>query len=420
MSVCRCDLLPLSLAVSALTFGLAVAAHAQPAPSGDGETLPAVTVNARGRSEAAQQVPIPLTSIDGEALETQQSWRLEDLQQWLPSTSITFGDPRQSAICCTRARTTARSRPSSPAASTSSRWMAPLALTSTHPARASHAARNCCSTPTHRVTDPRSAHHESMPALSPHPKQLRLSGILDSLEARNRQAIDAKLAYTEFLALLIEDEVARREQKKFTCRLRRAAFRSNKTLDQFDFDRLPQLNRALVHELATGRYLDERAPVLILAPGGTGKSHLAQALGHCAVRQGVDVTFATCTQLTAALNAARATGGYERKLANLARVSLLIIDDFGLKPFRPPADEDLHELMAERYESAATIVTSNLDLTEWDQAFPANKLLASATLDRMRHNAYCLVLDGKSYRSPLQFPTVIRQRLVSETKSAQA
>jgi len=259
-----------------------------------------------------------------------------------------------------------------------------------------------------------------MPALSPHLKQLRLSGILDSLEARNRQAIDAKLAYTEFLALLIEDEVARREQKKFTCRLRRAAFRSNKTLDQFDFDRLPQLNRALVHELATGRYLDERAPVLIVGPCGTGKSHLAQALGHCAVRQGADVTFATCTQLTAALNAARATGGYERKLANLARVSLLIIDDFGLKPLRPPADEDLHELMAERYESAATIVTSNLDLTEWDQAFPANKLLASATLDRMRHNAYCLVLDGKSYRAPRQLPAVIRQRLASEAKTAQA
>jgi DNA replication protein DnaC len=259
-----------------------------------------------------------------------------------------------------------------------------------------------------------------MPALSPHLKQLRLSGILDSLEARNRQAIDSKLAYTEFLALLIEDEVARREQKKFTCRLRRAAFRSNKTLDQFDFERLPQLNRALVHELATGRYLEERAPVLIVGPCGTGKSHLAQALGHCAVRQGVDVAFVTCTQLTSALNAARATGGYERKLANLARVSLLIVDDFGLKPLRPPADEDLHELMAERYESAATIVTSNLDLTEWDQAFPANKLLASATLDRMRHNAYCLVLDGHSYRAPRQLPQVIRQRLASETKTAQA
>lgn len=238
---------------------------------------------------------------------------------------------------------------------------------------------------------------QPMPALTPHLKQLRLSGILDSLEARNRQAIDAKLSYVDFLALLIEDEVARREQKKFALRMRRAAFRTSKTLEQFDFDRLPQLNCALVHDLASGRYLGERAPVLIVGPCGTGKSHLAQALGHCAMRQGVDVLFTTCTQLTTSLNAARATGAYERRLASLMRVELLIIDDFGLKPLRPPADEDLHELIAERYEAASTIVTSNFDLIEWDQAFPANRLLASATLDRLRHNAYCLVPDGHSY-----------------------
>lgn len=258
-----------------------------------------------------------------------------------------------------------------------------------------------------------------IPALTPHLKQLRLSGILDSLEARNRQAIDAKLAYTEFLALLIEDEVARREQKKFATRLRRAAFRTTKTLDAFEFDRLPQLNRALVHDLATGRYIEERAPVLIVGPCGTGKSHLAQALGHAAVRQGVDVAFASCAQLTASLNAARAIGAYDRKIAALAKVPLLIIDDFGLKPLRPPADEDLHELVAERYERAATLVTSNLDLPEWDQAFPANKLLASATLDRLRHNAYCLVLDGKSYRSPRQLVTTQRSRIANASKPTQ-
>lgn len=240
------------------------------------------------------------------------------------------------------------------------------------------------------------------PELAPQLKQLRLSGILDCLEARNREAIHGKLAYTDFLALLISDEVARREQKKFTSRLRRAQFRTTKTLDQFDFDRLPQLNRALVHDLATGRYLHEKAPVLIVGPCGTGKSHLAQALGHCAVRQGVDVIFSTCATLTQSLNAARATGAYERKLATLARVPLLIIDDFGLKPLRSPADEDLHDLIAERYEQASTIVTSNLDFPEWDQAFPANRLLASASLDRLRHNAYCLVLDGQSYRAPKQ------------------
>lgn len=243
-----------------------------------------------------------------------------------------------------------------------------------------------------------------VPELAPQLKQLRLSGIFDSLEARNRQAIEGKLAYTDFLALLIGDEVARREQKKFSLRLRRAQFRTTKTLEQFEFERLPQLNRALVHDLATGRYLSEKAPVLIVGPCGTGKSHLAQALGHCAVRQGVDVVFTTCASLTQSLNAARATGSYERRLATLARVPLLIIDDFGLKPLRTPADEDLHDLIAERYEQVSTIVTSNLDFTEWDEAFPANRLLASATLDRMRHNAYCLVLDGQSYRTPKLLP----------------
>lgn len=257
-----------------------------------------------------------------------------------------------------------------------------------------------------------------VPEITPHLKQLRLSGILDSLEARNRQAIESKLAYTEFLALLIGDEVARREQKKFALRLRRAAFRATKTLEQFDFERLPHLNRSLVHDLATGRYLTERAPVLIVGPCGTGKSHLAQALGHCAVRQGVDVVFTSCAALTQSLNAARAIGGYERKLATLARVPLLIIDDFGLKPMRPPADEDLHDLIAERYEQTATVVTSNLDFAEWDQAFPANRLLASATLDRLRHNAYCLVLDGASYRAPKQTPQAGKVKLAGASKTA--
>lgn len=256
-----------------------------------------------------------------------------------------------------------------------------------------------------------------VPELVPLLKQLRLSGILDSLEARNRQAIDSKLAYTEFLSLLVQDEVARREQKKFTLRLRRASFRASKTLDQFDFDRLPKLNRSLIHDLATGRYLSEHAPILIVGQVGVGKSHLAQALGHCAIRQGVDVVFSSCTQLTASLNAARATGGYERKLTALARVPLLIIDDFGLKPLRPPADEDLHDLIAERYEEASTIVTSNLDFTEWDEAFPNNRLLASATVDRLRHNAYCIELEGPSARDPKIAPPA-KSKVANGSKTA--
>lgn len=160
-----------------------------------------------------------------------------------------------------------------------------------------------------------------------------------------------------------------------------------------------------MHYLATGRYLHEKAPVLLVGPSGIGKSHLAQALGHCAVRQGVDVVFTGCAALTQSLNVSRASGAYDRKLAALARVLLLIIDDFGLKPLRPPADEDLHDLIAERYERAATIVTSNLDFDEWTEAFAVNRLLASATIDKLRHNAYCLELNELSHRDP-QVPPV--------------
>jgi DNA replication protein DnaC len=110
-----------------------------------------------------------------------------------------------------------------------------------------------------------------IPELTPLLKQLRLSGILDSLEARNREAIDRKLAFTEFLSLLIHDEVARRDNKKLSLRMRRANFRSQKTLEGFDFDRLPGLNRAAIHDLATCRFIDEKVAVLIAGPCGTGK-----------------------------------------------------------------------------------------------------------------------------------------------------
>jgi len=243
-----------------------------------------------------------------------------------------------------------------------------------------------------------------MPELNPQLKQLRLSGILESLEARNRQAIEAKMSYTEFLALLVSDEIARRDQKKFTLRLRRAAFRTEKTLEQFDFDRQPGLNRALIQDLATGSYIREKVPVLIAGQVGTGKSHLAQALGHCAVRQGHDVVFTSQTQLLAQMHAARAVGTFERRFQALARVSLLIVDDFALKPLRSPHDEDFHELIAERYERLPTIVTSNLDLEEWGDAFPANRMLGAATIDRLRHGAYRIVLEGPTYRDPKPLP----------------
>ena len=244
-----------------------------------------------------------------------------------------------------------------------------------------------------------------IPELIPMLKQLRLSGVLDSLELRNRQAIEEKLAYTDFLAMLIQDEVARRTQKKLITAVRRANFRNHKTIEEFDFSFNPKINRSLVIDLATCRFIEEKACVLIAGPCGTGKSHLAQALGHSALRLGHDVLFLSQTKMSGQLNIARAINTYDRRMEALIKVDLLIIDDFGLKPLRAPQDEDFHDLISERYERKATIITSNLDLPEWGDAFP-NKLLGAATIDRIRHGAYNVILDGKSFRAekPLLVP----------------
>lgn len=240
---------------------------------------------------------------------------------------------------------------------------------------------------------------QPMPELAPLLKQLRLSGFLESLPNRNREAVDQKLSYTEFLALLVQDEVARREHKKFNLRVRRAGFRSQKTFEDFDWAFNSRIDQTQIQDLATCRFVDEKVAVLIAGPCGTGKSHIAQALGHQAVRQGHDVIFTTQSRLLGQLQAARAMQTYERRFQTLVRTPLLIIDDFALKPLQPPQDEDFHELVAERYERAATVLTSNLALEEWGAAFP-NRLLGSATIDRLRHGAYCVVLDGDSYRAP--------------------
>ncbi len=238
-----------------------------------------------------------------------------------------------------------------------------------------------------------------MPQLLPLLKQLRLSGIFDSLEMRNKQAVEQKLSYTDFLALLVEDEVARREQNKFAQRQRRAKINVQKTIETFDFTFNLEINQSQIQDLCTCRFMEEKAPVHIVGPCGTGKSHVAQSVAHMAVRKGFDTLFTSHSKLLGQLSTARAVGNYERKLAQLIKVDLLIIDDFGLKPMRQGQDEDFHEMIAERYEKKSTIITSNLHFDEWSAAFH-NKLLGSATLDRLRHGAYCITLEGKSYRKP--------------------
>ena len=237
-----------------------------------------------------------------------------------------------------------------------------------------------------------------MPELTPLLTKLKLSGISESLARRNKEAIDNKLSYLEFFGLLLQDEILRRENKQFAKRIKQSGFRGDKTIENFDFNFNPKLDQQLIKDLATCRFLYEKVSVLIVGPCGTGKSHLAQALGHSAIKQQCNVIMTTQGDISQELLSAQAIGNYQRVIKKFTKADLLIIDDFGLKPLKANEDEYLHDIIAKRYESKSTIVTSNLDLVEWQDAFP-NKLLGAATIDRIQHGAYHLVLDGGSYRS---------------------
>jgi DNA replication protein DnaC len=223
--------------------------------------------------------------------------------------------------------------------------------------------------------------------LLPHLKALRMSGILDTLEVRNKQAVEERLSHLEFMALVLNDEFERREAKKLQARLRRSNCPGDRTLENFNFDTPNlKLNRAQIHDLATC------------------KSHLSDALGHTACRRGFDVVKYSCKKMLGYLRAGRADGSYDRRLQNLLRPAVLIVDDFGLKPLQPPADEDFYEVVTERYERGSIVLTSNLDFEEWGPVFQ-NQVLGGAAIDRLRHQAHRVIIEGDSYRKPRPLPT---------------
>lgn len=227
---------------------------------------------------------------------------------------------------------------------------------------------------------------------------LRLSGMLETLEARNRQAIEDKWSYMEFLSRIFEDEVERRAQKQLRLRLRRGALNSTKTLEGFDFSFNPNFNRQQILELATCEFIRQKRNVLVCGPTGVGKSHLAQALGQEAARQSLDVLFTSVQKMLQYLNGGRADGSWERRLGVYLRPDLLILDDFGLKSIHPPGPEDLYDVINERYERGSILLTSNRAPSEWADLF-LDPLLASAGLDRLLDRAEVVIIRGPSYRS---------------------
>ena len=234
--------------------------------------------------------------------------------------------------------------------------------------------------------------------LTPHLKHLRLSGILETLDARHRQAVDGKWSYIEFLERLLQDEVERRGQKQLTLRLRRATLATTKTLETFDFNFNPSLNRQQLLALAAGDYIREKRNVILCGPTGVGKSHLAQALGHEACRRGYDVLFVNAYKLLQHLHGGRADDSLDRRLKLYLRPELLILDDFGLKPLQAPAPSDLYDVINERYERGSLLLTSNRPPAEWPGLF-GDPLLAAAGIDRLCHRAEIIIIRGESFRA---------------------
>jgi DNA replication protein DnaC len=237
----------------------------------------------------------------------------------------------------------------------------------------------------------------SDPQLTPYLKQLRLSGVLVTLETRIEQAIREQWSFAEFLGRVLQDEAERRQQKQLDQRLRRGKVLATKTLESFDFGFNPSINRQQLLDLASCGFVRKRRNVLVCGQTGVGKTHLAQALANEAARQAFDVLCTDAHQMLVHIHAGRADGSSERRLASYTKPALLVVDDFGLKPLPPSGPADLYDVISGRYERGSIILTSNRAPAEWPELW-GDPLLASAGLDRLAHAATVVTITGKSYR----------------------
>ncbi len=228
-------------------------------------------------------------------------------------------------------------------------------------------------------------------------KTPRLSGMAGSLAVRLQEAAGNRLSHSEFLELILQDELLVRGERLIARRVKAATFRELKTLDEFNWQFNPSIKRKQVYDLATCRFVREAGDVLWLGPPGTGKSHLVQAIGYQAIKSGFTVRYRSIFDVVRDLMCDETFEGQDKVMAKYLKADLLIIDDMGIKQLPKRSGEYLFEIIMRRYETRSTMMTSNRPIEDWGKLI-GDVPAATAILDRFLHHAEIITITGRSYR----------------------
>jgi DNA replication protein DnaC len=235
-------------------------------------------------------------------------------------------------------------------------------------------------------------------------RQLRLGGMAAVLETRLHQAQAEPMVPIDFLSCLVSDELTRRSDRLLERRRKQAEFRDpQKTLDNFDFNFNKKMNRSLIFDLATSRFIERHEDGLFLGPPGTGKSHLAQAIGQAVITQGYRVIYREAHKLLEEIADATLDGNRKEHMELLATVPLLIIDDLGMRKLPSTAAEELLEIVMRRYERTSTFLTSNRPIEDWGKMLGDNAAV-TAMLDRLLHHGHIVKCGPRSWRTKIDLP----------------